>query len=248
MWNKINIFAVKNFKVMISLMVFSFIFSFNYVLADSCDELKPILDRYYKASQEENIEAYMTVMDQDYLRENLIDNYEDYVKSAWEVYDTKEYKLDIYNCKMEETDAMAYLNLATTLLSEGQEVETQRNYVALFHKLDTWKIKYVMDENDFSQFQTSLHSQLLLDATKENLIKNMEDMEAVIEFAKIEEELLASDFDDTVADGVAPREQVDRDENSDDGNGFWYFILLVALFVGGYVYFKKYRNNKNLCE
>ena len=232
---------MKNLKTIISLILLFYFFSFNIVLADTCDELRPVLDKYYQASQEENIENYMSVMDEDYLRENLIDNYEEYVKSAWEIHDTKEYTLENYNCKMEEKNALMYFNLSTTLESEGQEISTQRNYIALFNKLDSWKIRYVMDEDNFSQFQDSLYTQLYLDATEENIIKSVEDAEVVAEYAKIEEELLASDFDDTVADGVAPRKQTDGSDNSDDGNGFWYFILFLALSVGGYVYFKKYK-------
>ena len=219
-------------------MIFSFIFSFNFALADSCDELKPILDKYYGASQEENINDYMSVMDIDYLRANLLDNYEDYVKSAWEVYDTKDYKLDIYNCKMEDVDALAYFNLSTTMLSEDQEVETQRNYVAFFSKPDGWKIRYVMDEEIFSQFQSSLNTQLFLDATKDQIIKASEDAEAVLEYAKMEEELLASDFNDTVSEGVEKKDVKNKINYNykEKRNGKTIFLILfflspIAIFV-----------------
>ena len=212
-------------------MIFSFIFSFNFALADSCDELKPILDKYYGASQEENIDDYMSVMDIDYLRANLLDNYEDYVKSAWEVYDTKDYKLDIYNCRMEDVDALAYFNLSTTMLSEDQEVETQRNYVAFFSKPDGWKIRYVMDEEIFSQFQSSLNTQLFLDATKDQIIKASEDAEAVLEYAKIEEELLASDFKDTVSEGVEKKDVKNKINYNykEKRNGKTIFLILFFL-------------------
>ncbi len=219
-------------------MIFSFIFSFNFALADSCDELKPILDKYYGASQEENIDDYMSVMDVEYLRANLLDNYEDYVKSAWEVYDTKDYKLDIYNCKMEDIDALAYFNLSTTMLSEDQEVETQRNYVAFFSKPDGWKIRYVMDEEIFSQFQSSLNTQLFLDATKDQIIKASEDAEAVLEYAKMEEELLASDFNDTVSEGVEKKDVKNKINYNykEKRNGKTIFLILfflspIAIFV-----------------
>ena len=65
---------MKNCKIVSFLIALSLVFSFNIVLADSCDELRPVLDKYYEASQAENIEAYMEVMDQEYLRENLLDN------------------------------------------------------------------------------------------------------------------------------------------------------------------------------
>jgi len=222
---------MKNFNKIILLMIFSFIFSFNFALADSCDELKPILDKYYGASQEENINDYMSVMDIDYLRANLLDNYEDYVKSAWEVYDTKDYKLDIYNCRMEDVDALAYFNLSTTMLSEDQEVETQRNYVAFFSKPDGWKIRYVMDEEIFSQFQSSLNTQLFLDATKDQIIKASEDAEAVLEYAKIEEELLASDFKDTVSEGVEKKDVKNKINYNykEKRNGKTIFLILFFL-------------------
>lgn len=228
---------MKNFKVpfgpkiIISLVVFSFVFSFNFALADTCDELRPVLDKYYQASQEENIDAYMAVMDKDYLRENLLDNYEDYVKSAWEVYDTKEYKIENYNCKMEKDDALMYFNLSTTLLSEGQEISTQRNYVALFSNVDGWKIRYVMDEDVFSQFQNSLYSQLFLDATKEEITKTVDDAEVVAEYAKTEEALLASDFENTISDAVPDRKIAQKQNNESGGSLLKYILFIIALLA-----------------
>lgn len=242
-----NFKVLSEYKIIISLLVFSFLFhpgafplvSFNFVLADSCDELKPVLDKYYQASQEENIESYMSVMDVDYLRENLLDNYEDYVKSAWEVYDTKDYKFDIYNCKTEDSEALAYFNLSTTLLSDGQEVSTQRNYVALFSNVDGWKIRYVMDEDVFSQFQSGLQTQLFLDATKDEIIKTTDDAEAVVEYSKIEEELLASEFEDTISEGVEKREI----SSKEDGGGSIMFklLLFISLSIIIFLFIKKKR-------
>ena len=230
------------YKIALSFIIISFVFSFNFALADSCDELRPVLNKYYQASQEENIEAYMEVMDADYLRENLLDNYEDYVRAAWEVYDTKEYTIENFNCKMEESDALMYFNLKTKLLSEGQEVETQRNYIALFQKIDAWKIRYVMDEDVFSQFQSSLHSQLFLDATKEELIKSVENAEAIVNYAQIEKELLSSDYENTVSEGLAARSSTKKDEKNNSS----FLTIIFAIFIIGALgfflknkYFKK---------
>jgi len=246
MRSKMNILKVKNFKILICFVVFSFVFSFSVVRADDCDDLRPILDKFYQASQEENMEVYMALMDHDYLRDNLLDNYEDYVKSAWEVYDTKKYTIEDYNCKIEEVNAIMYFNLKATFVSQNQEAETQRNFIALFSKLDSWKIRYVMDEDVFSQFQSSLHTQLFLDATKENLIKSEEDIGAVMEFAKMEEELLASDFEDTVTNGIVSRKLISGDENIyDKGNSFLYFILFIVLAGGGGFIFYKIKNKKD---
>jgi len=228
---------MKNLKIIISLAILTFIFSFNVVLADSCDGLKPILDSFYKSSQEENMEAYLEVMDVDYLRENLVDNYEDYVKSAWEVHDTKDYKLAMYNCRMEENDALAYFNLSTTLLSGDQEVETQRNYIALFSKPDSWKIRYVMDEDDFSQFQSSLYTQLFLEATEDEMTKAYDDAETVLRFAKIEEELLASDYKDTVSEGVERKEVKEKINYNYKEKRSGRTIFLILFFLGPVIIF-----------
>jgi len=235
------------YKIIISLTALSVLLSFNIALADSCDELRPVLDKYYKASQEENIDAYMAVMDTDYLRENLLDNYEDYVKSAWEVYDTKDYKLENYNCRIDGRDALMYFNLSTTLLSDGQEVSTQRNYVALFSNDDGWKIRYVMDEDVFSQFQDSLYTQLFLDATREELDRTVDDAEAVIEYAQIEEELLASDFENTIGEGVPERKVGQKSDDEGDSKIVYYVLLIVVLVVVAFVFLKKKFNlfNKN---
>jgi len=223
-------------KIISFLIALSFILSFNIVLADSCDELRPVLDKYYEAGQAENIEVYMEVMDQEYLRENLLDNYEDYVKSAWEAYDTKSYELSSYNCKIEDKNALMYFNMKSTLESDGKEVELQKNYVASLHNVDGWKIKYVMDEEVFSQLQSSLHTQLFLDATKDVTDKDLNIIDDLIAYDKVVQEIESGDYQDDVLEGVAPRPVI-KDEKSDTNVS--YYILFIAFVAVVFVVIKK---------
>jgi len=231
---------IKNIKILI--LVFVFIFNFQIALADSCDELKPIIDKYYQTSQEENIGSYMEVMDIEYLRENLLNNYEDYVKSAWEVYDTKDYELKLYNCRIENKEALMYLNLKSILLSQGEEVETQRNYVARFHNVDGWKIKYVMDDDVFSQFQSSLHTELFLDATRDELIKSLDDSDVLLEYAQLEKDILANDFDDTISEGVQKKDtkkNIDHNYKEKESNKTILILLIIIIPIIVYIAKKK---------
>jgi hypothetical protein len=54
--------------------------------------------------------------------------------------------------------------------------------------------------------------------------------------------LLVSEFEDTIFGGVAPRKQMSENKDGDEGgNGFMYFMVLVILSVGGFVYLKIFR-------
>ncbi len=216
--------------------VFLFIFNVGLVQADSCDELRPILDKYYKASQDENIDEYMTVIDVNYVRENLLDNYEEYVGSAWEVYDTKSYELSPYNCKMETEDALMYFNMKSTLVSEEGEVELQKNYVALFNNIDGWKIKYVVDEEVFSQFQDALTSQLYLDATKDMIYAELDKADEVIAYEKLVEEIESGEYSDTVSEGVEKRE-ITKTEDS-GGSKLMYLLLFISIPIMIFIFAK----------
>lgn len=227
-------------KIGITSFAIAFLFNINFVLADDCGELRPIIDKYYKASQEENIDAYMSVMDQDYLRENLLDNYEDYVKAAWEVYDTKKYELNPYNCRLEENDALMYFNMKSTLVSNGEEVEIQKNYVALFDKLDTWKIKYVVDEDVFSQFQDALTSQLYLDATKDITYDELDKADDLIAYDKMVQEIEKGNYQDNISEGVENRDNnLDYSEGKSSSKLFVTMIVVTGLLAGTIFYYKK---------
>jgi len=229
-----------SFKIIgIVSFVVAFLFNTNLALADDCGELKPILDKYYQASQAENIEDYMAVMDEKYLRENLLDNYEDYVKAAWEVYDTKSYELSSYNCKMEDSNALMYFNMKSTLVSEKGEVELQRNYVALFDKIDTWKIKYVVDEDVFSQFQDALSSQLYLDATKDMIYDELDKADDLIAYDKMVQEIEGGDYKDNITEGVK-NSDIPSDKNS-GGSKIFFLLILVSIPIIIFLYKKKKR-------
>gem|GEM_PF-2040898 len=113
----------KNIILIISLSIISL----SIVSANDCDILKPTLDQFYSASKDENLEEYMNIIDMDYI-ETMVENYDEYVKSAWEVYDVSDYEIKAYNCKIENDDAIFYFNLKSTLVGE-ETTEVQRNYI-----------------------------------------------------------------------------------------------------------------------
>ncbi len=152
------------------------------VSANDCDILKPVLEQFYSASKNENLKNYTDVMDMDYIKENMLDNYEDYVKSAWKVYDISNYEIKIYNCKIENDDAILYFNLKSSLLGEGKTIENQRNFIWIFHKLDDWKIRYVMDEEIFDKYQDAKLGNLFVGATEEVLDKAIKDATETAQF------------------------------------------------------------------
>lgn len=162
-------------KKVISLIICLFIINLAVVSANDCDILKPTLDKYYSASKAENLEEFLKVIDIDYARKTLFENYEDYIKSAWEVYDISNYEIKAYNCKIENNDAIFYFNLKATLVA-GETIETQKNYIWIFHKLDDWKIRYVMDEEIFDQYQDTKYENLFVWATEEVIDKTIEEV------------------------------------------------------------------------
>ncbi len=231
---------MKNIFLLISIILL-FIFINTPALADSCLELSPVLEKYYKAGQEENLEKYMEVMDQNYLRENLLNNYKDYVKSAWEVYDTKHYEIKKYNCKLDRENALMYFNLKSTLSAKEKDIETQRNYIALFHKIgEEWKIKYVMDEDIFSQFQSGLYAQLFLDASKDEIHKEVDKANQIIEYNKITEELLKENLPNTIEDGII-RKKIDSKESSNKNKIIYIFLTLII--GGSFIFIKIKKKN-----
>jgi len=229
---------IKKIIKIIPALVLLFILNITIVSADTCDDLRPILEKYYEAGKNEDMDAYMSVMDQDYIKENLLDNYSDYVKAAWEIYDTKSYALSPYNCKIEDEQALMYFNIDTVLVSEDEDYPLQRNYVALFHKLDTWKIKYVLDEDIFAQFQSALYTQLFLDASKEDMHDSLDKVDQLLAYDQMVASLTAENLLDTVADGVAPRGKSSKNQD-EKSSSLFYLMLLVTIAGGTFAYYKK---------
>lgn len=224
-------------KIFLLLILGSYFFIPIIARADDCLELTPILEKYYEAGQAEDIDAYMKVIDQEYVREHLLDNYEDYVKSAWEVYDTESFEMKVYNCKIEDSVALIYLNLKSFLSSEGEVVEIQRNYVGLLNKSDDWKIRYILDEDVFSQFQSSLYSQLFLDATKDLIYNELDKAEQVLENVELTEQILAKNLSNQVTEGENPSQSSLEKKKGPRS----YILFIIVLIVAGTLrfYFKK---------
>jgi len=168
-------------KKYLILIIALFIGNIGIVLANDCTELQPVLDQFYSASKDENIEDFMAIIDQNYVKKNLLGNYEDYVKSAWKVYNVSDYKIIPYNCKIFWENAIFYFNLKSTIIWWGKTIHNQRNYVWIFHKLDNWKIRYVMDEEIFDQYQEVNYSNLFVESTQDIIDKEIDNANQLVE-------------------------------------------------------------------
>lgn len=171
-------------KKYLILIIALFISNIGIVLADDCAELQPVLDQFYSASKDENIKDFMAIIDKDYVKKNLLDNYEDYVKSAWKVYDVSNYKITPYNCKIDWKNAIFYFNLKSTIIWGKKTVDSQRNYVWVFHKLDNWKIRYVMDEENFDKYLNAKYSNLFVKGTKDIIDKEINNANQLVKEAQ----------------------------------------------------------------
>ena len=208
--------------------------------ANSCDALKPVLQNYYEASKNEDMDTYLSLVDMTYVKENMIENYEDYVRSAWEVYDTKDFKLNFYNCKTKDTDSLVYLNVQTSLTADGKDYDTARNYIATLHKInDAWKVRYIVDEDTYNQFQTSAGSLLFLDATKDTILTEMDNAEKLAEYGEFVENLDTTKYSTEVSNEVSSNT---HSNNTKKGSGAWWAVILISILGLGAFLWHKHKN------
>lgn len=214
--NKTKAKKVNNVLSLI-LILFSLIFTVSGAV--NCDDLYEVVDKYYKISQDENYNEYIKLMDTDYIYKNLADeeSYKNYVKSAFEVYETKDYEIKYHKCNeiYDGKEALVFFNMESTISAEGKDFDLQRDYVASLRNVNNvWKIQFVMDLETFSFHQNMMYNLMYLNETKEILVQNVEDLEeyeAYLEnIEKIESEI---------------------EENSSSSFLYWILIIVISIVL-----------------
>lgn len=149
----------------------------------NCDTDFSNLEKFYEASKNEDFNSYISLMDTDYIYDYLADkeNYELYVKSAWEVYETKSYSVKLLKCNEIPTGSIVFSNVKSELVVEGEDVELDRDYAAIF---ENGRIQFVMDFETFMMHQNSAYMLQYYNYSKELVNKELEQAESLAAYLK----------------------------------------------------------------
>lgn len=199
-------------NIILGFFIIVFWTNLTFGAVSDCSELKPVLEQFYSASKNENLDEYMQVMDKEYIVNNMLENYEDYVKSAWEVFDVVSYEITDYNCKIDWNSAVYYFNVKSKLKTEEWETDVQRNYVWYFHKLDDWKIRYVTDEDIIDEFKQANYWNIVMESIWELIDEPIIASEKFVEQVDSLEEI-----DNTLAWDIEENWN-DSENNTDNSN------------------------------
>lgn len=174
------------------------------VYAD-CDSDWQALESFYEASKNEDYDAYISLMDTDYIYEYVADEeyYEQYVKAGWEVYDTLSYEIEQEKCNDIGYGSVIFFNLESELEAEGEDFDIDRIYVAVFEE---GRLQFVMDLETFSLHQNQAYLLQYYNVTKNILKEEAREAEAKMEYVEVEEELYEG-----------------------GGFSFWWIVLILAV-------------------
>lgn len=146
----------------------------------NCAEDLETLEAYYEASMNEDYEAYIALMDTEYIYEYLADEryYRYYVEAAWDVYDTIEYSLDIIKCDELPTGSVIFVEVDSRIEAEGETFDIERVYVAVFEQ---GKIQFVMDYETFAFHQNHAYALQYFEETQDIIERSLAQSEHLLE-------------------------------------------------------------------
>ena len=203
-------------KTIILGIVFGFVLLMLPTVFADCETDFSTLEKYYEASKNEDYDSYIALIDTNYVYDYLADEqaYADYVKSAWEVYDTEKYELELLKCNELETGSIIFFNVKATLLSDGEKIKLNRDYAAVF---ENGKIQFVMDMDLFSLHQSQAYLLQYYNVTKPIIDEELDKAEAISNYIE--------------------NNEIDYEKKN---NSSWVFIIIIVIIaIAGLFYFKK---------
>ena len=141
------------------------------------------LERFYDASMHEHYDDYITLMDTAYIYDYVADeeSYKNYVTSAWDVYDTKEYELSLQKCDELENGSILFFHAKSVLVAEKETFPLEREYVAV---LEHGKIQFVMDLETFSFHQSQAYMLQYYNQTQALVNEELATVEEMSDYAQ----------------------------------------------------------------
>lgn len=177
----------------------------------SCEADFSTLEQFYESSKNEDFNTYISLMDTEYIYDYLADKeyYENYVKAAWDVYETKSYLIDLLKCNEIPTGSIIFANVKSTLIAEGEEIDLDRDYAAVF---ENGKIQFVMDFETFMMHQNYAYMLQYYNYTSELVNEELNDAESLIQYLETYEPIETKT------------------------NWFWYIIIIILTSI---IYFNR---------
>jgi len=162
-------------------MLIVLILLLNSFVYASCSDDILTLEKFYEASKNEDYDAYISLMDTDYIYEYLAEEeyYRYYVEAAWEVYNTIDYELDIIKCNEIPGGSIIFLEVDSKIESEGETFDIERIYAAVF---ENGKIQFVMDHDTFAYHQNLAYTAMYFNDTKDIMKDTFDEAEKIIDY------------------------------------------------------------------
>ena len=134
--------------------------------AAPADDALSALHRYYEACRNEEIAAYMELMDfsdSEGLTEDHIEAARDLALAVWEAYDILRQEISSTEVSVDEDGAYALISYHIHQELQGDDSEGQAaiatmdmDYVALMHHVERWKVVYLMPRGTFEETMQNL--------------------------------------------------------------------------------------------
>jgi len=134
--------------------------------AAPADDALSALHRYYAACRNEEIDAYMELMDfsdGEDLTEDHIETARDLALAVWEAYDILRQEISSTEISVDEDGAYALISYHIYQELQGDDSEGQAaiatmdlDYVALMHHVERWKVVYLMPRGTFEENMQNL--------------------------------------------------------------------------------------------
>lgn len=136
-------------------------FSGEAAYAAPADDALSSLYQYYEICSNEDIEAYMDIMDfsdGEEFAEDYIENTRDLALTVWSAYDILSYELSNIEVSVDEEVEYALISYHIYQELRGADSEgiiktvtMDMDYVALMHNIDGWKVVYLMPRVTFEE-------------------------------------------------------------------------------------------------
>lgn len=121
--------------------------SFSY--GNFIEQGKQVIDDYYKYSMEKNIDSYVSLFDQNYLKKIYGEDYKALFEEVFNYFEIGDYNISYQYYTESEESMTVFFNLKGKTTIDWKKVDMDNDLVAFFTKDNNLKLKYIILQEEF---------------------------------------------------------------------------------------------------
>ncbi|MGM5482716.1 MAG: hypothetical protein ACQESF_04605 [Nanobdellota archaeon] len=206
-------------QIKIFILVIIIILTSTICSASPLEEAKQVIDDYYKYSMEKDVDSYAALFDQEYLNSIYGKDNKELFKEIFSYFQIKNYDID-YQYYTESDESMTvFFNIKSTTVIEEEEIEMDKDMVALFTKAEDVKLRYIISQE---KFVGQMNKEFVYRTAFSRIATKETDLKVQAKKEGVDLENYKSSFKEKIAE---------HEKKHSSKKLFWIVLIVALLFI-----------------